>query len=141
MKQLVISMLVAAFVLSQGTAYAKLVGGKVVSTDVAASTVTISQTNPETVWNAFRLANFSIKQGDKVKIFLVGAGVEYEASGSEKLNIQEQAAEFLKSDNAEILACGTCLKLRKQEETTTCPMSTMKDLYTLVSECDKILTF
>src|SRR3989338_4885900 len=48
MKQLVISMLVAAFVLSQGTAYAKLVGGKVVSTDVAASTVTISQTNPET---------------------------------------------------------------------------------------------
>ena len=77
--------------------------------------IIISQTNPETVWNAFRLANFSIKQGDEVKIFLVGEGVEYEASSSEKYNIQEQATEFLKSDNAKILACGTCLKSRNQE--------------------------
>ena|SRR3989339_518249 len=103
--------------------------------------IIISQTNPETNWNAFRLANFAIKEGDEVKIFLIGEGVEYEASNSEKFNIQEQVAEFLKSDKAEIMACGTCLKLRKQEETNTCPMSTMKDLYTLIRECDKILTF
>ena len=103
--------------------------------------IIITQTNPETVWNTFRLANFALAQGDEVKIFLVGEGVEYESGSSEKFNIQEQATEFLKSDKANIMACGTCLKLRKQEETTTCPMSTMKDLYTLVSECDKILTF
>ncbi len=103
--------------------------------------IIISQTNPEIVWNAFRLANFSLTQGDEVKIFLVGEGVEYETGSSEKFNIQEQATEFLKSDKAEIMACGTCLKLRKQEATNTCPMSTMKDLYALVKECDKILTF
>jgi len=103
--------------------------------------IIISQTNPETVWNVFRLANFSLKQGDEVKIFLIGEGVEYEKSGSEKFNIAEQATEFLKSDKAHILACGTCLKSRNQEGTNTCPMSTMKDLYTLVQECDKILTF
>lgn len=103
--------------------------------------IIISQKNPETVWNAFRLANFSIKQGDKVKIFLVGEGVEYEASSSKKFNIQEQMVEFLKSDNANILACGTCLKSRNQEATKTCPMSSMKDLYELVQESDKILTF
>lgn len=103
--------------------------------------IIISQTNPETVWNAFRLANFSIKQGDEVKIFLVGEGVEYEANSSKKFNIQEQATELLKSDRAKILACGTCLKLRNQEATGTCPMSGLKDLYALVNECDKILTF
>ena len=103
--------------------------------------IVISQTNPETVWNAFRLANFSIRQGDAVKIFLIGEGVEYETGSSEKYNIQEQATEFLKSEKAKILACGTCLKSRNQEATNTCPMSTMKDLYELVRECDKILTF
>jgi len=103
--------------------------------------IIISQTNPETVWNAFRLANFAIAQGDEVEVFLVGEGVEYEMSSSEKFNIQEQTAEFLKSDKAQIQACGTCLKSRKQEATNTCPMNTMEDLYTLVQGCDKILTF
>src|SRR3989339_348536 len=103
--------------------------------------IIISQTNSEIVWNVFRLANFSIKQGDEVKIFLIGEGVEYEASSSEKYNIQEQTIEFLKSESAKILACGTCLKSRNQEATNTCPMNTMKDLYALVQESDKILTF
>jgi len=103
--------------------------------------IIISQTNPETVWNAFRLANFSNKQGDTVKIFLIGEGVEYEVSSSEKYNIQEQTTEFLKSDNTKILACGTCLKSRNQEATNICPMSSMKDLYELIKESDKILTF
>ena len=47
MKKLVIAFMLVTLVL-QGSAYAKLVGGQVVSTDVAASTVTVSQTNPET---------------------------------------------------------------------------------------------
>lgn len=103
--------------------------------------VIISTKNPETNWNALRLANFALKEGDEVKIFLVGEGVEYEAGNSEKFNIQEQAEELVKADKALILACGTCLKSREQEATNTCPMSTMKDLYELVQECDKILTF
>ncbi|MBI4395003.1 MAG: hypothetical protein HY583_02285 [Candidatus Omnitrophica bacterium] len=46
--QLAIAVLVAVFALSQGSAYAKLVGGKVVGVDTGANTITISQTNPET---------------------------------------------------------------------------------------------
>ena len=103
--------------------------------------IIISQTNPEINWNTFRLANFAIKQDDEVKIFLIGEGVEYEKSSSEKFNIQEQIAEFLKSGKAKIFACGTCLKSRNQEATNTCPINTMKDLYALVQESDKILTF
>ena len=36
----------------------------------------ISQTKPELVFNAFRLANFSRKEGDEVKVFLLAEGVE-----------------------------------------------------------------
>jgi len=104
-------------------------------------TIIISTNNPETNWNALRLANFSARQGDEVKIFLIGQGVEYESGSSEKFNIQEQAKEFLLSAKAQILACGTCLKLREQEATETCPISTLKDLYSLIKESDKILTF
>ena len=46
--QLAIAILVVSFALHQGSVYAKLVGGKVVSADAAASSITISQINPET---------------------------------------------------------------------------------------------
>lgn len=103
--------------------------------------IIISQTNAEAVWNTLRLANFALKNGDEVKIFLVGEGVEYESVSSEKFDIKEQIEVFLKSDNAHILACGTCIKSRSQEATVTCPMDTMQDLYNMVKECDKVLTF
>ncbi|MBI5414683.1 DsrE family protein [Candidatus Peregrinibacteria bacterium] len=103
--------------------------------------IILSASEPESNWNAFRLANFALKQGDEVKVFLVGQGVEYETASSEKFNIKEQSEEFLKSDKAQIMACGTCLKLREKEATSTCPMSTMKDLYALIKGCDKVLTF
>jgi len=103
--------------------------------------IIISTNNSETNWNALRLANFAIKQGDGVKIFLIGQGVEYESGDFDKFNIREQIKEFLSSSKAQILACGTCLKLRKQEASKTCPISTLKDLYLLIQESDKILTF
>ena len=36
----------------------------------------ITQTEPETVFNALRLALFSLQQGDTVRIFLSGKGVD-----------------------------------------------------------------
>ena len=103
--------------------------------------IIISTNNSETNWNALRLANFAIKQGDEVKIFLIGQGVEYESGDFDKFNIREQVKEFLSSSKAQILACGTCLKLHEQKTTKTCPINTLKDLYLLIKESDKILTF
>jgi uncharacterized protein involved in oxidation of intracellular sulfur len=68
----------------------------------------ISQTDPETVFNALRLANYSLKQGDTVRIFL---------------------------------ACGTCLKLRESEGWEICPLSTLKDLYEIARDSDRLVTF
>ncbi|EKD47803.1 MAG: hypothetical protein ACD_65C00281G0003 [uncultured bacterium] len=103
--------------------------------------IILSTTNVETNWNAFRFANFALGQGDEVKIFLVGEGVEYEKHSSAKFNLAEQITAFLKNPNGKILACGTCLKAREQESTEACPISTLKDLHALVKESDKILTF
>lgn len=38
----------------------------------------LSQCEPETVFNALRLAAYSLAQGDAVRIFLVGKGVDIE---------------------------------------------------------------
>ena len=100
----------------------------------------ISQTDPEVVFNAFRLANFSRKEGDEVKVFLLGAGVELDRINDPKFDARGQAEAFLKAGGV-ILACGTCLKLRNSEGSELCPLSTMKDLYTMVREADRVVTF
>ena len=41
----------------------------------------------------------------------------------------------------ETLACGTCLKIRQEKASEMCPISTMQDLYTIVAESDRLLTF
>jgi uncharacterized protein involved in oxidation of intracellular sulfur len=41
----------------------------------------------------------------------------------------------------EILACGTCLKIRQMSGSKTCPVSSMKDLYEIIKQSDKVLTF
>ncbi|MDZ7626079.1 MAG: hypothetical protein U5J96_16725 [Ignavibacteriaceae bacterium] len=40
--------------------------------------IIIYSSDAETVWNAFRLGVFSLKEGDKVKTFLLAKGVECE---------------------------------------------------------------
>lgn len=102
--------------------------------------VIISSNDAETCWNAFRFANFSLNNKDAVNIFLVGKGVEYESMTNEQFNIIEQAEKFLES-GGKIFACGTCLKQRNSASSNLCPISTMKDMYRIVAESDKILTF
>ncbi len=102
--------------------------------------VIISSNDAETSWNAFRYANFCLGQKDEVKVFLTGKGVEYQKISNEKFNTVEQAEKFLKFEG-KILACGTCIKSRDQEGTEMCPVNTMKDMYEIVKESDKVVTF
>ena len=41
--------------------------------------IIIYSTDAEVVFNAFRLANFSLKEKDEVRLFLLSSGVEYES--------------------------------------------------------------
>lgn len=76
-----------------------------------------------------------------VTIFLTGEGVEYEQNSSSQFNIKEQVGRFLQSDRAKISACGTCMAIRKQGSTQECPEGEIEDLYSLVADSDKVITF
>ena len=102
--------------------------------------IIIYSNDSETVWNAFRLGVFSLKKSDTVKVFLLAKGVECESVDTEKFSVTEEMSLFIKS-GGEILACGTCLKIRQSEGSETCPLSTMEDLYEIISESDKVVTF
>ncbi|MFA5144069.1 MAG: DsrE family protein [Candidatus Omnitrophota bacterium] len=102
--------------------------------------IIIYSNDTEVVWNAFRLGVFSIKQKDAVKVFLLGKGVECESIDTEKFKVTEQIKLFI-DNGGSILACGSCLKIRNSQGSENCPLSTMKDLYDIVKESDKVLTF
>ena len=102
--------------------------------------IIISTNDAETCWNALRVANFCLGQKDEVKIFLIGKGVETQKVSADKFNTIEQTEKFLKAGGG-IYACGTCLKSREQDATDMCPISTLKDMYEIVKESDKVLTF
>ena len=102
--------------------------------------IVIYSNDPETVWNAFRLGIFSLKKDDSVKIFLLARGVECESLDTEKFHIIEEMRAFIES-GGEILACGTCLKIRHSESSELCPISTMEDLYNIINESDRVVTF
>lgn len=102
--------------------------------------IIISRPEPETVFNALRLGNFSLMQGDEVRVFLVGAGVEIDQIENPKFNVREQAQTLLAA-GGQFLACGSCMKLRGSSGSEICPLSTMKDLYEIVRDSDRVLTF
>ncbi|OPX39937.1 MAG: hypothetical protein B1H11_01645 [Desulfobacteraceae bacterium 4484_190.1] len=54
----------------------------------------ISTNEGETIYNAMRLANTGVKKGDEVSVFMLGRGVLFEQSGSEKFNVMEQVNQF-----------------------------------------------
>jgi len=81
-----------------------------------------------------------VKEGDEVKVFLLASGVECQTLDKGKFKVTEQMQALL-DNGGEILACGTCLDLRGQEGDKLCPLSTMKDLYEIVKESDKVVTF
>lgn len=102
--------------------------------------IIISSNDAETCWNALRYGNFCLGQKDEVKVFLAGKGVEYQNISTDKFNTVEQASKFLQNAG-KIFACGTCIKSREQEGSEMCPISTMKDMYEIVKESDKVVTF
>ena len=102
--------------------------------------IVIYSDHPETVWNAFRLANFSLNKNDTVNVFLMTKGVEAESLSNNQFNILEQMNKFI-SSNGILYACGTCIKIRNKESTELCPLSSMADLYEIIDSSDKIISF
>ncbi len=101
----------------------------------------LQSSNPEHVWNAFRLGITALKAGHRVDLFLMNEGSDLDAiSDSKHFDIAAKVAEF-KALQGKIAACGTCLKLRGKETSDVSPVATMNDLLKMVEESDKVLTF
>ena len=142
--------LVAAMAL--GVAYAQhgagdaaQAAGSGVSTEAAAGrpfklALVLTQTDPETVFNAFRVAQYALEQGDEVRVFLLGQGVELDKIQDQKYDVQEKARAFV-ATGGKILACGTCLQMHGSAGSQLCPVSTMSDLYGLIRGSDRVMTF
>ena len=68
-------------------------------------------------------------------------GSELESIGdTEHFDLSVKVQEFL-AQGGVLHACGTCLRLRGKEGTTTCPVSTMANLVELVEHADRVLVF
>jgi len=102
--------------------------------------IILSDKDPETVFNALRLALFSLQQGDSVRIFLSGKGVEIEQIADPKFDVRGQAEAVLRA-GGQFLACGTCLKLRVSTGSELCPLSTLKDQYEIIRDSDRVVSF
>ncbi len=57
-----------------------------------------------------------------------------------QFEVNEQMDSFVELGGT-ILACGTCVKIRHLEASEICPLSTMQDLYRLIRDLDKVLSF
>ncbi len=102
--------------------------------------IIIASNDAETCWNALRYGNFALNQGDGVKVFFMGKGVEYQKVSTEKFNTVDQAEKLMQADGV-IYACGSCIKSREQEGSDMCPISTMKDMHDIIRDSDKVVTF
>lgn len=101
--------------------------------------IVISQTDPETVFNTLRLALYSLQQGDEVRIFLSGKGVEIDRIEHPKFDVKTLAQQVLDA-GGRFFACGACLKLRNSNGSEVCPLSTLKDHYEIVRDSDRLVT-
>ena len=54
----------------------------------------ISSNEAETVYNAVRLANVSLKKNKEVTIFMLGRGVEFNEISTEEFDVNGQVDEF-----------------------------------------------
>jgi hypothetical protein len=134
--------LVMTILLSLFTITMLVQGGKTAPTASKSTNIgkVIYSNDVETVWNAFRFANYAKKQGDTVSVFLLGKGVELDNLVKLDKNIKEQTDSFLDSGGT-ILGCGTCLRSRNNNEPQVCKFSSLKDLYEIVRKNKIVMTF
>jgi len=120
--------------------YAQCGGTTTKTTKPTSIGIVIYSNEIETVWNALRLANFSVSAGDTVHIFLLGKGVELDTLAKKNADIKEQTDMFLKGGGI-IFGCGTCLQSRNNIAPQVCKMSSMSDLYDIIKKSKTVLTF
>lgn len=66
--------------------------------------------------------------------------MESELIDTDNFNVTEQPQTFV-NNGGKIFACGTCLEIHQLEASDIYTVSTMKDIYEIVKESDRTITF
>ncbi|MGB9212002.1 MAG: hypothetical protein WCB91_03785 [Halobacteriota archaeon] len=57
--------------------------------------IMVYSNDPETIWNAFRFGNYAVNEGENVRVFLLGKGVQSESLDTEQFQITQQMRSFV----------------------------------------------
>jgi len=101
--------------------------------------IVLETSEPERAWNAFRFGITALEAGTDVSVFLLGEGVEAEEVVDDEFDVRDRMEAFADA-GGDLRACGTCLELRNQDQSEVCPVSTMNDLFEVVTTADRVLT-
>jgi uncharacterized protein involved in oxidation of intracellular sulfur len=108
--------------------------------------VIVYSNDAETIHNAFEFATFALEQGDKVSVALLGKGVEadaiskYEWYSAQPFKTASDMQDFVDAGGT-VFASGECIDFRGINAPKLCTLSTMKDVYEMVKNSDKVVTF
>lgn len=102
--------------------------------------IIINSNDPETVWNAFRFGLKPLTKGDEVRVFLTGRGVEAEQLDTEQFAVTQMMTDFMDLGGS-VLCCGSCAEKIRGMTPRICAIGGMNDMYEIVADCDRVLTF
>ena len=66
--------------------------------------------------------------------------MECKSLDTDVFKVNEQLQTFIDAGR-KVFACGTCLEMRQLQAPEAFKVATMKDMYEIVKESDKVLTF
>jgi sulfur relay (sulfurtransferase) complex TusBCD TusD component (DsrE family) len=102
--------------------------------------IVIYSNDPETVWNALRLATYAQGKGDLVVIFLLGKGVDGYQTKDPHFDLEPLKDTYVRN-GGQIIACATCAAQRGQDEIALCTISSISDLYSIIHRSKKVISF
>jgi predicted peroxiredoxin len=103
--------------------------------------IIISSPESETVWNAVRLGFVAETSGDSVVIFVISKAVDvFIKGGDQQYNLRDICGKFIKN-GGDIYTCATCVKNRNKENVEMCTITSIFDLYEIINNCKKIVSF
>lgn len=102
--------------------------------------IVISSGDAETVWNALRLGIAAQSKGDSVVIFVISKAVDVFIKDTSAFDIPKTSEQFV-SKGGYILTCATCAKMRHTENVQMCTITSIFDLYEIVKQSKKVVSF
>lgn len=107
--------------------------------------IIVTVNDAETVWNAFRFATACLVYDNRVSVFLLGKGIEAPTVDTIHFDVGEQIRLF-REHGGRLIGCGVCCERRRDsmpflEKELDGELGSMQQLYELVAEADRVVTF